>query len=81
VRVKDHKYIINNKGAHGKAQKHRKLRDVCRVGVAVAVAAAAAAAVVVVVLVLVLVVCFTRPHVSCILIARSWTVSFTPLTY
>ena len=78
MRVKDHKYIINNKGAHGKAQKHRKLRDVCRDGVAVAVAAAAA---VVVVLVLVLVVCFTRPHVSCILIARSWTVSFTPLTY
>jgi hypothetical protein len=39
----------------------------------VAVAVAAAAAVVVVRL--------TRPHVSCILIARSWTVSFTPLTY
>ena len=73
MRVKDHKYIINNKGAHGKAQKHRKLWDVCRVGVAVAVAVAAAAAVVVVRL--------TRPHVSCILIARSWTVSFTPLTY
>ena len=54
----------------GKAQKHRKLWDVCRVGVAVAVAAAAVVAV-----------RLTRPHVSCILIARSWTVSFTPLTY
>ena len=32
--VKDHKYIINNKGrtAHGKAKKHRKLQGVCRVG-------------------------------------------------